>query len=191
MSDSKNQSNFHKGARVINAAISELDFPDELKRTAQQVVTLFATDLLPGLWMRKPAGAAPRCDASHKPPRPETDELILATLKEQIRRLEDDDDDEVEAPRQADIPPTREDPAKEPVWHSDTIKLVHSALDILRRTHENQIRLVNEAFIAAAKRHADPLDILEVLLRAATYCREDPTVPTLDALTDAARRDVH
>ena len=190
MSDSKTQY-LHKGARVINAAISELDLPDELKRTAQQVVTIFATDLLPGLWMRKPAGAAPRRDASRRPPQPETDELILATLKEQIRRLEDDDDDEVEAPRQAANPPPRQEPAREPVWDSDTIKLVHSALDILRRTHENQIRLVNEAFIAAAKRHADPLDILEVLLRAATYCREDPTVPTLDALTDAARRDVH
>ena len=196
MPDSKTQY-LHKGARVINAAISELDLPDELKETAQRVVTLFATDLLPGLWLRKPEGAAPRPDAGGGPPQPDTPAdptpEQLTQLRQQIVRLvQDDDDDDVEAPRQADIPPPRQDPAKEPAWDSDMIKMVHGALDILRRTHENQIRLVNEAFIAAAKRGADLMDMLEVLLHAATYCREDPTVPTLAELTSqATRRDVH
>ncbi len=210
MPDSKTKY-LHKGARVINAAISELDLPDELKRTAQQVVTLFATDLLPGLWLRKPEGAAPPPKPRGGPPRPETPAdptpEQMAQLRRQICRLvRDDDDDEVEAPRQADstsprqnparerqadTPPPRQNPAKEPVWDSDTIKMVHGALDIIRRGHENQIHLVNEALIAAAKRGADPVDILEVLLHAATYCREDPTVPTLAALRHATQRDVH
>ncbi len=196
MSDSKTQY-LHKGARVINAAISELDLSDELKETAQRVVTLFATDLLPGLWLRKPEGAVPRPDAGDGPPRPATPAdptpEQLTQLRQQIVRLvQDDDDDEVEAPRQADIPPPRQEPAKEPVWDSDTIKMAHGALDILRRTHENQIRLVNEAFIAAAKCGTDPMDMLEVLLHASTYCREDPTVPTLAELTSqVTRRDVH
>ncbi len=196
MPDSKTHY-LHKGARVINAAISELDLPDELKETAQRVVTLFATDLLPGLWLRTPEGAAPRPDAGDGPPQPDTPAdptpEQLTQLRQQIVRLvQDDDDDDVEAPRQADIPPPRQDPAKEPAWDSDMIKMVHGALDILRRTHENQIRLVNEAFIAAAKRGADPMDMLEVLLHASTYCREDPTVPTLAELTSqATRRDVH
>ena len=211
MSDSKTEY-LHKGARVINAAINELDLSDELKETAQQVVTLFATNLLPGLWLRKPAGARP--DAGSGPPTPETPAdptpEQMAQFRQQIIRLvQDDDDDEALAPMQADkslprqspamerkakadIPPPRQDPVKEPAWDSDTIKMVHGALDILRRTHENQIRLVNEAFIAAAKRGADPMDMLEVLLHAATYCREDPTVPTLAELTSqATRRDVH
>jgi len=196
MSDSKTQY-LHKGARVINAAINELDLPDELKETAQRVVTLFATDLLPGLWLRKPENAAPRPDASGGPPRPETPadptpEQLTQLRQQVVRLVQDDDDDEVEAPRQADIPPPRQDPAKEPAWDSDMIKMVHGALDLLRRTHENQIRLVNEAFIAAAKRGADPMDMLEVLLHASTYCREDPTVPTLAELTSqATRRDIH
>jgi hypothetical protein len=211
MSDSKTQY-LHKGARVINAAINELDLPDELKETAQRVVTLFATDLLPGLLLRKPEGAAPRPGAGGPPPQPATPAdptpEQVAELRQQVRRLVlCDDDDEAEAPKQADIssprqnpaterqvdvPPPRQEPEKEPVWDSDTIKMVHSSLEILRRTHENQIRLVNEAFIAAAKRGADPMDMLEVLLHAATYCREDPTVPTLAELTSqATRRDVH
>ena len=211
MSDSKTQY-LHKGARVINAAINELDLPDELKETAQRVVTLFATDLLPGLWLRKPEGAAPRPDAGGRPPRPATPAdptpEQLAQLRQQIVRLvPDDEDDEDEAPRQADTswprqnpaterqadaPPPRQEPAKDPTWDIDTVKLVRRAVDNLRRAHESQVTLVNEAFVAAAKRGADPMDLIEVLLHASTYCHEDPTVPTLSALTSpATRRDVH
>ena len=211
MSDSKTQY-LHKGARVINAAINELDLPDELKETAQRVVTLFATDLLPGLWLRKPEGAAPRADAGGRPPRsgPPADPTPeqMAQLRQQISRLvQDDDDDDDEPPkqadtssprqksareRQADTPPPRQEPAKDPAWDIDTVKLVRGAVDSLRRAHESQVALVNEAFVTAAKRGADPMDLLEVLLHASTYCREDPTVPTLAALTSSAtRRDVH
>jgi len=192
MSDSKNRTNLHKGARVINAAIGELDLPDDFKRTAQQVVTLFATDLLPGLWPRKPERDASQPTARGGPPAGTTPEEAaqLDSLRKQIVKLIDDDDDDEEvaaapseAPEKADAPP---------VWESDMIKMVRCALETFHRAHANHLHLVNEALAAATHRGADPMDILEVLLHATDYRLKDPTVPTLAALTSrATRRDVH
>ncbi len=192
MSDEKKQTYFHKGARVINAAIRELDFPDGLKETAQQVVTLFATDLLPGLWMRQPDGAAPRSNASRPETPEEVEARLLERLKERINRFARDlDDDDVEAPKAAEDPTPQQDSPREPAWNSDAIKMVRTSYDLLLRTHEEHMQRVEGALVAAARRGVDPLDIHDALLHATGYCREDPTVTTLAALTDTTQRDVH
>ena len=96
MPESKRDTNLQKGARVINAAIAELELPDEVKVSAQQVVTMFATDLLPGLWIRgaPPTPPAPKHDPAAATPADEAD--LLASLRREIATLTDtDDEDEI------------------------------------------------------------------------------------------------
>lgn len=188
MSDPKRDTNFQKSARVLNAAIRELELPDELKKSAQQVVTLFATDLLPGLLRRE----APRPNpgpGAYRGPRLADDEDVpvsddaLADLHRAVRAMvEQDDDDDVHGPAtsSASRKATLEQVPRPP--ERTESRLIHAALETLRCSQQTQLAQLQAAVADAAKRGADPLDVLDVLLAAADYRADDPALPALLAL---------
>ena len=69
MTESKVESPFDKGARILNAVIAEVDLPTDLKANAQSVIRMLA-EFLPQLLA--PPAAAP---ASPKPEPPSTTQL--------------------------------------------------------------------------------------------------------------------
>ena len=190
MSDPKRDTNFQKSARVLNAAIRELELPDELKTSAQQVVTLFATDLLPGLLRRETPRPNPGPGAYRGPRGADDDDVpvsddALADLHRAVRAMvEQDDDDDVHGP----VPTTSRAPRKAtleqvpPPPDRTESRLIHAALETLRCSQQTQLAQLQAAVADAAKRGADPLDVLDVLLAAADYRADDPALPALLAL---------
>ncbi len=208
MSDSKHRTNLQKGARVINAAVRELEIPDDLKTMVQHVVTLFATDLLPGLWFHNEARPrrAPEPDKAGAPkPAPRgpgqvdereatADEQALASLHQQIRNLVDDDDDDDPRPHSASAAPTEAQSGTSVTrtWQEHEFTMLEAALETLRVAQTNQFEQFNQALGAAMKRGVEPTDIVDVLQRASDYCNNNPAAPTLLALTPrGAKRDLH
>jgi hypothetical protein len=210
MPESNRDTNLQKGARVINAAIAELELPDEVKVSAQQVVTMFATDLLPGLWVRgaaPPTPPAPEPDPAAATPADEAD--LLASLRREIATLTDtDDEDEIsmssvptprpdrrprgraaaKSPRAAATP---REPAPLP-WDESETKIVEAALVTLRYAYLSQISRFEAAVLSASNRRADSMDVLELLLGAQEYHRADPALRALQALSPpAAKSDRH
>jgi hypothetical protein len=211
MPESKRDTNLQKGARVINAAIAELELPDEVKVSAQQVVTMFATDLLPGLWIRgaaPPTPPAPKPDPAAATPADEAD--LLASLRREIATLTDtDDEDEIrvssastpradrrprgraaaKSPRAAATP---REPAPRPPWDESETKIVEAALVTLRYAYLSQISRFEAAVLSAMNRGADSMDVLDLLLGAQEYHRADPALRALQALSPlAAKSDRH
>lgn len=190
MSDPKNDSNFQKGARVLNAAIREMELPDEVRKSAQRVVTLFATDLLPGLWLRRGTSKPSPGPGANRGPRLVDDhddtvsDDVLADLHRKVRAMVEQDDDDLHSP----APTTSRDPHKPTPEQAPRAperaesRLVKAAMDTLRCAFQTQLAQLKAAAADAAKRGADPLDVLDVLLAAADYRADDPALPALLAL---------
>jgi len=209
MPESKRDTNLQKGARVINAAIAELELPDEVKVSAQQVVTMFATDLLPGLWIRgAPPTPAPKPDPAAATPADEAD--LLASLRREIATLTDtDDEDEIHvtsastsrvdrrprgraAAKSSRAAATPREPTPRPPWDESETKIVEAALVTLRYAYLSQISRFEAAVLSAMNRGADSMDVLDLLLGAQEYHRADPALRALQALsTLAAKSDRH
>lgn len=210
MPESKRDTNLQKGARVINAAIAELELPDEVKVSAQQVVTMFATDLLPGLWIRgaPPTPPAPKHDPAAATPADEAD--LLASLRREIATLTDtDDEDEIRvssastaradrrprgraAARSPRAAATPREPAPRPPWDESETKIVEAALVTLRYAYLSQISRFEAAVLSAMNREADSMAVLDLLLGAQEYHRADPALRALQALSPlAAKSDRH
>ena len=209
MPESKRDTNLQKGARVINAAIAELELPDEVKVSAQQVVTMFATDLLPGLWIRgAPPTPAPKPDPAAATPADEAD--LLASLRREIATLTDtDDEDEIRvssastaradrrprgraAARSPRAAATPREPAPRPPWDESETKIVEAALVTLRYAYLSQISRFEAAVLSAMNRRADSMAVLDLLLGAQEYHRADPALRALQALSPlAAKSDRH
>lgn len=219
MPESKRDINLQKGARVINAAIAEMELPDEVKLSAQHVVTMFATDLLPGLWPRRPDAGPPEPGAADEVNRgrgssedrgaaPGEDEALDA-LRRQLRTLVSDDDDDNACPEPVsaasraasqrsafdaevkEAPPPRR-AAHETIprpWEDREHRLVEAALVTLQYAYKTRLSQLEGSILDAMKRGADPLDVLDALLAATDRHNDEPTLAALRALS--TRRDLH
>lgn len=197
MSDSQRDTNLQKGARVVNAAIAELGLPDELKTSAQQIVSMFATDLLPGFWPRREAGPASAPSPDPREASSAEEAEILARLRLVVRSVVDDDDE---------TPPSRPSqagsdeqsiyrgnpPERTRTWDARERKLVEVALVTLRCAYQTQLAQLEGAIHAASNRGVDALDVLDLLLGAQDYRSADPVLSAVLALPPAgAKSDLH
>jgi len=182
MSETKGNTHFDKGARVINAVIAEVDLPDELKSTAQRVVNMIVTEILPGLWLDPPSPQTAEPATRAKPEmhvardatgKSEEERAALALFRRALGDLIEDD--------VCEVPTSRSSPP--PSLDAPDVKLMWSALDMLRRVHTSQLDQLSGALMVALQKGADPLDVFDVLMYANEYRAKDLTLPRLLALT--------
>ena len=191
MPESKRDTNLQKGARVINAAIAELELPDEIKVSAQQVVTMFATDLLPGLWIRgAPPTPAPKPDPAAATPADEAD--LLASLRREIATLTDtDDEDEIHvssastsrvdrrprgraAAKASRAAATPREPTPRPPWDENETKIVEAALVTLRYAYLSQISRFEAAVLSETPTSAQFFDLTALRAKRGPLPEETP-----------------
>jgi len=79
------------------------------------------------------------------------------------------------------VPTSRSSPP--PSLDAPDVKLMWSALDMLRRVHTSQLDQLSGALMVALQKGADPLDVFDVLMYANEYRAKDLTLPRLLALT--------
>lgn len=146
MSENNDDTNFDKGARIINAVIAETDLPADLKVNVQEVVTKLLTHVLPGLLTPLVTTSAPDPDERVSPPSVLGDER-----SEQGRTSFDDSQDNR---RQAGY------------------RLISMALDALLREQHRQAEDLGDALMVAFRSGANPVQISEILL-ASTQAYDD------------------
>jgi len=165
MSENNDDTNFDKGARIINAVVAETDLPADLKVNVQGLVTTLLTQILPGLFAPPTTAPAPDPEGVNVPPG------FLEAVERLLAQGDDDDPIEVQQARTSVEDVRRQvslvSADREASSMADLgYRIISMTLDAFLGARRHQSEEVSNALLVAFQHGADPVQISEALLAA-------------------------
>jgi hypothetical protein len=182
MTESKVETHFDKGARILNAVIAEVDISADLKGSAQSVISMLA-ELLPQL-LAQPA-AAPASAATSRTPGDLDD---AAWFNDAVDRAMDVQPASERVGRSSRVKPARAatrkqaappraeaaaPSAQQPLaalaeMPEADVRLIWNAYEMVQGLQRSHAEQLNAALIAALRARTDPARVVELMISASS-----------------------
>ncbi len=183
MTESKVETPFDKGARILNAVIAEVDISADLKGNAQSVISMLA-ELLPRLLAQPAAGPtthAPSSTSAQAHINGDTDaddRAIFAALKGHLEDVDVPRQSRAKSaphaarrgrPRAHDAATSAQEPLTAPKEVSEAdVKMVWNAYEMVQGLQRSHLEQLSPAIVAALRARVAPACVVERLISASS-----------------------
>lgn len=185
MTESKVETPFDKGARILNAVIAEVDLPADLKGNAQSVISMLA-ELLPRLLAQPVAAPAAAPVAAPTNGSAPDDDADTSRFKDAMAEVMDPATAYAHVGRRSRVKPTTPPAtqrhsrpqasapsAQKPlaplaeVSEAD-VKMIWNAYEMVLGLQRNHLEQLSPAIVAALRAHVSPARMVERLISASS-----------------------